>query len=180
MFQNNILSRGKFKKWIRNIIDFVLSRQERFPFGYDIDYTPCCVAHNIYVKETREPFRKIAIDFVPAIVMGEALFERCDFQADYLETFLAIPKPLGGHGCKSSKYFQFQLVNPVAERDIIWDKQNLKVVYRLLKSLRNNYNLPRLKSYFLTTVFLYEVAENDNEFWHESIGDIFLHVSKEL
>lgn len=179
------LNRFKFQCWIQDIIEEVLSKS-RSPDGYSIKLNSCSVAQNIKVQEISPGKRKpksISIDFVPAIVLHADYMKRLikeeglSFELEYLKTFVGIPKRLHGCGPKKSRKYTFQLVNPVAERAIIWDKQNLKVVYRLLKSFRNRYPLKRLKSYFLTAIFLHEVDELPPEFWQESVAVIFQHVS---
>ncbi|XP_065367841.1 cyclic GMP-AMP synthase-like receptor 1 [Calliphora vicina] len=178
------LNRNKLKRWIESIIEYVLSCRPP-PNGYTIKYTCCSVAHQIYVREERAPYKTISIDFVPAIRMPKEYMKplvrkRACLKDEYYETFVAIPKPLVGCGSRHSRKLTFQLVNPVAERDIIWDKQNLKVVYRLLKSLRNQYKLRRLKSYFLTAVFLRQVTKCNDTFWQQSVSYIFLYMLDKL
>ncbi|XP_046811156.1 uncharacterized protein LOC111678137 [Lucilia cuprina] len=178
------LNRNKLQRWIMGIIEHVLSHAP-MPAGYNIKHTRCLVAQNIYVQEKQWPYKTISIDFVPAIIMPEEYMKplvrkRVCVKPKYYKTFLAIPKPLMGCGPKGSRRLTFQLVNPTAECDIIWNKQNLKVVYRLLKSLRNQYGLNRLKSYFLTAVFLQQVNKCTDKFWQQSIGDIFIFILDKL
>ncbi|XP_065369001.1 cyclic GMP-AMP synthase-like receptor 1 [Calliphora vicina] len=178
--KKSVLNRNKLKRWIKNIIKKVLSSRPQ-PIGYTIKYTCCSVAHQIYVRDERAPYKTISIDFVPAIRMPKEYMKplvgkNACLKDEYYETFVAIPKCLEGCGPRTSRKLTFQLVNPVAERDIIWDKQNLKVIYRLLKSLRNQYKLPRLKSYFLTAVFLQQVTKCNDEFWQQSVSYIFLYM----
>ncbi|KAM7343370.1 cyclic GMP-AMP synthase-like receptor 1 isoform 1-T3 [Cochliomyia hominivorax] len=183
-YQLKGLNRNKLQRWIGNLIETVIFKSYK-PMDYTIKYTRCAVAQNIYVIENRNPHKKISIDFVPAIMMPSEYMtpfinRKSCFKSEYFKSFVAIPKRLNDCGPKFSRRLTFQLVNPVAECDIIWDKQNLKIVYRLLKSLRNQYELKRLKSYFLTDLFLWEIKKRPNKFWQKPISDILFKMLEEL
>lgn len=169
-----ILESEKFRSWLSDIMEKVLNGPK--PNGYSIQYSNRNVALNIYASEQKAPFKKISFDFVPAIKIDKAsakshLKHYSQYEEKHFENFYAVPA--------SFKYRNglYQIVNPMAERDLLWNKQNLKIVYRLLKSLRDQYELDRLKSYYLTAIFLWEVLKQNDQFWKQPVGAIFLQVS---
>uniref|UniRef100_A0A1A9VQH3 Mab-21 domain-containing protein n=1 Tax=Glossina austeni TaxID=7395 RepID=A0A1A9VQH3_GLOAU len=128
------------------------------------------VAHTIYATDAEHPHFSFSIDFVPAIQIEKVIpfINKGDTYPWY-----AIPKPFKGKhtSCPANT---FQLVNPDMEHKLLLDKQHLKVVYRLLKSLRDRYKLDKLKGAFLTSMFLWEIEKRSENFWQKPISELFL------
>lgn len=66
------------------------------------------------------------------------------------------------------------------ESCIIYDKNQLKNVLRLLKKVRDKYQLTPLKSYFIKTVCLWVDERQDDGFWGQPIYDVLSVVLEEL
>lgn len=184
---NNYLKRTNLQWWIHDIIEEVFEQFGNRLDGMEVEYQKSCVAHTIYVDGGYNfNGKRISIDFVPAIQFGKAgwLWNRNFYPfVGCSGTFYAVPKPFNAtpRGTKGHS-LTFLLVNPRAEYKILLGKQNLKVALRLLKALRDRYRhyLRRLKSYFLVTMFLWQIKKRPESFWDEPVGIIFLEMLEVL
>uniref|UniRef100_A0A1A9VQH4 Mab-21 domain-containing protein n=1 Tax=Glossina austeni TaxID=7395 RepID=A0A1A9VQH4_GLOAU len=175
-----LLIRTALQMWLCRIIKNVLKRIEnRIQTDgrhLQLKYLKTGVAHTIHARDVKNPHFSISIDFIPAIAIKKVveLANECDVHSLY-----AVPKPFKGKylNCPGNS---FQLVNPDMEHKLLMGKQHLKVVYRLLKSLRDRHRLDRLKSVFFTSMFLWEIEKRPHNFWHKPIGEIFLEMLKVL
>lgn len=173
-WNNSYLRRTSVKAWFSDMIDYVLKKYSHG--AYELYYDKRGLAHTIKATERKYPHNKISIDFVPAFKLENVKNMHYRSYPPYsskqiYNRFYAVPKPFGG-----SNTYSFQMVNPVAERKLLWNKQNLKIVFRLMKSFRNCYGLQRIKSYFLTTVFLWQIRRRKTNFWKRPVAEIFVHV----
>uniref|UniRef100_A0A1A9VCV9 Mab-21 domain-containing protein n=1 Tax=Glossina austeni TaxID=7395 RepID=A0A1A9VCV9_GLOAU len=182
--RNIYLKRTNLQWWIHDIIEEVFERFGDRIGGMEVEYQKSSVAHTMYVNDGRLLFpKRISIDFVPAIQFGRASWlQKRNFYpfVGCSGTFYAVPKsfnatPKGRRGHSLT----FLLVNPIAEYKLLLGKQNLKVALRLLKALRDCYrpSLRRLKSYFLVTMFLWQIRKRSESFWDEPVDIIFLEAS---
>lgn len=156
----------KLKKWFKELIE---RHDSTTVMGYNgekwtLYYLERGLAHTI--KACSED-KRISIDFVPAFV----------FELDG-EKVYACPKaaPLVPEKIRHTMFF---IAHPVEEKRLLWNKQNLKIVFRLLKALRDKLGLRRLKTYFLTTIFLWKVSEEDDSYWHNHVDDLLVEVSEQ-
>ncbi|XP_067632385.1 cyclic GMP-AMP synthase-like protein [Eurosta solidaginis] len=181
---NNYLRRTNLQDWLEEVMMECLRRYGDSVCGhmndtYKLIYSKRGLAHTIYAKCEK---RAISIDLVPGIRFGQAewieIKQSAKF-ADKCTDWYAVPKPTSG-GPKATECYTFLICNPKVEHDLLWDKDNLKVVYRLLKSLRDPYKLDRIKSYFFTTAFLWEIEKMDNQFWSSPLHVILEHMLKSL
>uniref|UniRef100_A0A1B0GBQ1 Uncharacterized protein n=1 Tax=Glossina morsitans morsitans TaxID=37546 RepID=A0A1B0GBQ1_GLOMM len=174
------LRRTVLQMWISNIIKNVLekigNRVQADGKCLVLKYSKRGVAHTIYATDVEEPHFSFSIDFVPAIQI-EGVIPFINKGATY--PWYAIPKPFKGKYLDSPGN-SFQLVNPDMEHKLLLDKQHLKVVYRLLKSLRDHYKLDKLKGAFLTSMFLWEIEKRSENFWQEPINEVFLEMLEVL
>ncbi|XP_067632384.1 cyclic GMP-AMP synthase-like receptor isoform X4 [Eurosta solidaginis] len=181
--KNGYLRRSNLQWWLHNLIIECLDtygNRIRGNWGdiYTLIYTKRGLAHTIYAQCDE---RSISIDLVPGICFGPAdwietrqskkFINRCD-------QWYAVPKP--SPGPKESRCHAFLICNPKVEHDLLLNRQNLKVVYRLLKSLRNEYGMKRLKSYFFTTAFLWEIELQDTAFWNNPLSILLEHMLESL
>lgn len=177
---NYYLNRSRFQTWLRNVFEDCLDingDRVRGNLGdlYTLIYTKRGLAHTIYAKCVK---RTISIDFVPGICFGTADWIEVKYSRKFknkCEQWYAVPKPTSGP--QETRCYAFMICNPKVEHDLLLGNQNLKVVFRLLKSLRNAYGMRRLKSYFITTAFLWEIDLQSKNFWNNPVHILLEHVS---
>uniref|UniRef100_A0A1L8E9F7 Uncharacterized protein n=1 Tax=Haematobia irritans TaxID=7368 RepID=A0A1L8E9F7_HAEIR len=171
MFDTTLrLKENVFVKWLKDVIERAVERLQNNLIGYNISYQGRAVAQNLYVKRNE---KRISFDFVPAIL--------CDNITGVKEStsgnFYAIVK----REFHTATEFSFLLGNPRAEHNLLWDKNNLKIVCRLIKALRDHYDMKRMKSYFITAIFLLEVELHpQNVYWQKSVDELFFHMLQRL
>ncbi|KAI4471731.1 cell fate determining protein mab21-related [Holotrichia oblita] len=64
------------------------------------------------------------------------------------------------------------------ELEFLDQRQSLKPALKLLKRLRDQYNHKSISSYFIKTVFLWQVDECDESFWKEKLSTVFMVMLK--
>lgn len=176
---SKLLDREKLGHWIEGIIEMVTPSLKTYGRNLDITYSKRSVAHTLYAKDRNDKNFSISIDFVVTVEIENIEWLKTHDYSSYLKLWYAVPKYFKSAN-KSSSAFSFLLVNPKAEHDLLFDKQNLKVVFRLLKSLRDHLKLDRLKSVFFTSMFLWKVKgmnQNQNRYWERPVGELFPEVN---
>ncbi|XP_019878052.1 cyclic GMP-AMP synthase-like receptor [Aethina tumida] len=88
------------------------------------------------------------------------------------KSFFIVPKPLPD----STKSHYWRLSFQEQERELINNKGRLKPALRLLKQMRDTLNHHRIASYYLKTVFLWQVEEIgvDQSHWNSSLSYVFV------
>lgn len=184
------MDRTKLNRWICDLIKEVLKTKGAKICGwsgktYRLQYTKRGLAHTVYAHCTSRGATKddnISIDIVAGIKFGhrEWITTKNRWPFKYkCEKWFAVPKP--SHcGPSDTSDISFMVCNPKAEQDLLHNKRNLKIVFRLMKSLRDEYGLHRLKSYFFTTIFLHAIAKQKRlkKFWDKPLEELFIYVSK--
>ncbi|XP_075987142.1 cyclic GMP-AMP synthase-like receptor isoform X1 [Anticarsia gemmatalis] len=88
--------------------------------------------------------------------------------------YFAVPKP-------SDDDFSWRLAFPYQERYYTDNKNNLKSTLKLLKLFRDVQEFDKLASYFIKTLFLWEIVETDEKFWKKkSLTFLLLHMLGKL
>ncbi|XP_017482013.1 PREDICTED: uncharacterized protein LOC108371033 [Rhagoletis zephyria] len=175
------LRRSKLQTWLEEVVEDCLDErgnQVRGCMGdlYTLTYSKRGLAHTIFAKCS---IRSLSIDFIPGICFGSeewmkiVPYPKFKFWDNSYQWY-AVPKPPSDR--RRSRCLSFMIANPRVERKLLLDRQNLKVVFRLLKSLRNAYKLDRLKSYFITTAFLWEIERQSDAFWQSPLYVLLEHM----
>lgn len=181
-YNNGLLRRTNFKNWMFDVIETAVERcRVRFRNnGYDVSSERHAVAYNVYVRDLNNPDIKISIDMVPAIEFGPCNWIQIRsygvVKPSHFCNFMAVAKK-ASYKPKNTFAHTFMMVNSRSERDILLNRQHLKPALRLLKSLRDKYEMNRLKSFFITNVFLWQVEIQPLDFWEKPLGYVFLYVS---
>ncbi|XP_073848005.1 cyclic GMP-AMP synthase-like receptor [Musca autumnalis] len=179
------LRNTNFQGWMFDLIERAAKSCHGFIYhkGFNIKYQKHAVAYNVYIEDLNDRDVRISLDIVPAINVGSQNWMRLRNNSvakkSHFEHFMAIAKTAANYP-PSTFENTFMLVNPAAERDVLWDKPNLKPTLRLLKSLRDKLDLKRFKSFFVTQIFLWEVEAQPLDFWRQPIGAIFVHMLQRL
>ncbi|KAH8253842.1 hypothetical protein KR032_007085 [Drosophila birchii] len=142
-----------------------------------LKYKRCGPAHTIEVKGRYV----YSVDFVPAIKLSPnqnvlAPEQRRHFGAT--ASWDAIPKPIKP---PQPENVSFRASYYDAEKKLIHGKNNLKNAIRLLKQHRNTKsNMTNLKSYFIKTLFLWEVIRQDASYWQKSNSELLIEMLTKL
>lgn len=122
----------------------------------------------------------IDIDLVPTLAF-ELPKKPCNSKIDFekvretkITNYFAVPKP-------SDNDFSWRLAFPYQERYYTDNRNNLKSAVKLLKLFRDIQGFKKLASYFIKTLFLWEIIENDDIFWSKnSLTFLVFYMLKKL
>lgn len=122
----------------------------------------------------------IDVDLVPTLAF-ELPKKPCNSKIDFekvkstnITYYFVVPKPSGDD-------FSWRLAFPYQERSYTNSKNNLKSALKLLKLFRDIQGFHKLASYFIKTLFLWEIEENEDEFWKKSsLTFLVLYMLKKL
>lgn len=139
-----------------------------------LKYKKCGPAHTIEVKGCYQ----YSVDFVPAIRLKSAQNVLAPEQRQHFgqtEYWDAIPKPMKP---AQPENVSFRASYYEAEKKLLHGKNNLKNAIRLLKQHRNTKNnMSNLKSYYIKTLFLWEVTRQDASYWNRSNAELLIEVN---
>ncbi|CAG2059307.1 unnamed protein product, partial [Timema podura] len=93
------------------------------------------------------------------------------------DAWFIVPKP------KNSPDFEdkfWRLAFHEQERELIHGKGNLKPICRLLKKMRDSQGWFPLESYYIKTFLMWEVMEQEPEFWTQRLSFLFLQMIDKL
>lgn len=169
-------SATKFRSWIQGLIDNVLSRLpvkngKRILIvnkkTYLIYTKMSGPAQTLIIQTGDDESNVIDVDLVPTFsfmlptkpIGSKIKFERVE--ATNLLQYFLVPKP-------SDNDFCWRLAFPFQERYYIKNKNNLKSAAKLLKLLRDVQGFKLLASYYIKTLFLWEVEQQPEGFWSEN------------
>ncbi|KAH8262292.1 hypothetical protein KR038_011723, partial [Drosophila bunnanda] len=142
-----------------------------------LKYKRCGPAHTIEVKGRYV----YSVDFVPAIKLAPAQNVLAPEQRRYFgqtASWDAIPKPIKP---PRPENVSFRASYYEAEKKLIYRKNNLKNGIRLLKQYRNTKNnMTNLKSYFIKTLFLWEVIRQDASYWQKPVSELLIEMLTKL
>jgi len=171
------LLEDKLQSWLQGIMTQTFNKMDKqIEVGGEISplsYKKCGPAHTIFVKGRYE----YSVDFVPAIKLSAAQVVLAPEQMKYFAGtpyWDAIPKPMKP---AQNENPSFRASFYDAERRLLHGKNNLKNAIRLLKQHRNVKNKANLKSYYIKTLFLWEVTRQDASYWQKSLTEILIDVS---
>ncbi|BFG06519.1 uncharacterized protein DMAD_05013 [Drosophila madeirensis] len=177
----NLLLEDRLQNWLQSLMTQALNKMDnKIEVKKSISklkYKKSGPAHTIYVEG---PY-KYSVDFVPAIKLTAAqsiLVAQQKAHFGHTTHWDAIPKPLKP---PQTDNISFRASYYDAEHELLKDKGNLKSAVRLLKKFRDTkQNLGNLKSYFIKTVFLWEVTKRDRCYWQSPLHEIFIEMMNKL
>ncbi|CAH0699190.1 unnamed protein product [Spodoptera exigua] len=181
------LSIGRFRSWMQSVVDTALNKlplvdgkrmvkveDKYFKIGYKMSGPANTIT--ICMKDDYI----IDVDLVPTLsfeLPKQPHHSNIDFnkvKQTKISYYFAVPKP-------SNNDLSWRLAFPYQERCYTDNKNNLKSALKLLKLFRDIQGFNQLASYFIKTLFLWEIVENDEEFWkNNSLTFLVLHMLKRL
>ncbi|XP_059061412.1 cyclic GMP-AMP synthase-like receptor isoform X2 [Achroia grisella] len=190
---DNYLLRDKFSDWFKGITDKALNKFEK-----NNNYTIMVVDRITYIITTSksgpaitlkisDPVTdfKMSIDIVPALRFPE---ERWPVHSDYRDIppgcsvgdygWMVVPKPASSG--ESSRSWRLALHNQ--ERKLFYNTYNLRQTVRYLKKLRDAQEMNEIASYYVKTLFFWEVIQQQSEerFWNQPLSKLFIIMVKKF
>ncbi|KAJ0181043.1 hypothetical protein K1T71_003128 [Dendrolimus kikuchii] len=180
------LSVTKFKAWMQSVVDATLNtlpqvNGKRMLYvntkSYEIDAKISGPANTITIRDNDQ---LIDIDLVPTLqfkhpkvpINSSVRFDK--LRCTHIHQYFIVPKPINND-------YSWRLAFPHQERYYINGKNNLKSSLRIIKLLRDRQCFKKLASYYIKTLFLWEAAEQNDEFWRKnSLSYLVIYMLKKL
>lgn len=168
------LSVKYFRSWMQSVVDAALNQlpqqgnrrilkvKDR---SYEIAFKTSGPANTLSIHINKD--YAIDIDLVPTLqfeLPKMPASSKIDFDKvkhTNVLYYFAVPKP-------NDDDFSWRLAFPYQERFYTNYKNNLKSTLKLLKLFRDIQGFKMLASYFIKTLFLWEVVKNDEAFWSKN------------
>ncbi|XP_069686215.1 cyclic GMP-AMP synthase-like receptor [Periplaneta americana] len=177
--KGDYLLRTEFLSWIESVVNKALNRLAKKETQLLISLTKSgpAMTFNITIPPDNT---KVDVDFVPVIEFTHPKWPPHHVRglsADLIKakrtSWFIVPKPKKGN----TDGTLWRLAFHEQEREMINDKGVLKPVCRLLKKFRDTQGI-NIASYYLKTMFLWEVDIRGREFWTQKQGFLFMHMLK--
>ncbi|KAL5276120.1 hypothetical protein ACFFRR_001751 [Megaselia abdita] len=172
----------KLQSWFQRMFQKVLDKTgktfDKNGDSYELAHSQSGPAHTLTV--TVNKIYKFSIDFVPVIKLLADEAWKADRAAvktlEQSNMWVAVPKP------QKTAHRSFQTSYDKMERSIIKFKKNFKNVDRLLKKIRDRYDINNFKSYYIKTVCLWvnDEVKNPDEFWKKPSYEVLLQVFERI
>ncbi|XP_044272464.1 uncharacterized protein LOC123016253 [Tribolium madens] len=179
LLDGNFLSTKKIRSWIESLIDTVF--HGNLKMDVNIDGTACSVKIEIIKSGPALTIKlegvhnlknfELKIDFVPCFIFPHDQWPKNGYRQNISQnkkTFFVVPKSPNDfdvHNWRLS--FQEQ------ERELLHNYKNMKSCIRLIKKIRDRHD-HNIASYFIKTVFMWELEKFDKNFWEQSLSFVFM------
>ncbi|XP_069686321.1 cyclic GMP-AMP synthase-like receptor isoform X1 [Periplaneta americana] len=194
--KDDYLLETEFRKWIESVVNKALNTLkqkksncyelvlenpdglgEKTPYQISLTKSGPAMTFNIIIPPDNA---KVDVDFVPVIEFTHPKWPPHHVRslspnliAAKRTSWFIVPKPKKGN----TDGTLWRLAFHEQEREMINDKGVLKPVCRLLKKFRDTQGI-NIASYYLKTLFLWEVDIRGREFWTQKQGFLFMHMLK--
>ncbi|CAK1602569.1 unnamed protein product [Parnassius mnemosyne] len=173
----NYILRSKFTNWFKSVVTKALNQLPRY-----CGLPSMCVngtVHTIRTTESGPAFTlviegprgfRLDVDLVPALKFPESRWPVEGYRSippgcsvDY---WMVVPKPnKNGHDCYDESR-SWRIALHEQERKLMHNSYNMHLTIKLLKKLRDSRGMNKIASYYIKTLFLWEIVElNDPSFW---------------
>ncbi|XP_022834320.1 uncharacterized protein LOC111362036 isoform X1 [Spodoptera litura] len=178
---------NNFRSWMQSVVDAALNKlpledgkrilkvEDKY---FKIAYKMSGPANTITICMKDDYV--IDVDLVPTLsfkLPKQPSNTKIDFdkvKQTKISYYFAVPKP-------SNNDLSWRLAFPYQERYYTDNTNNLKSALKLLKLFRDIQGFNKLASYFIKTLFLWEIVENDRDFWKiNSLNFLVLHMLKKM
>lgn len=177
----------KFRSWIQSVVDTTINTLpvkdgKRFiklnNSCYFIESKRSGPANTINIIKCNNTV--IDVDLVPTFaftlpkksVNSSVLFTKVS--ATNIQQYFVVPKP-------TQNDFSWRLTFPIQERHLIRGKNNLKSTVRIIKHLRDVQGFKKLSSYYIKTLFLWEIVPENEMMWkNKSLSFLVIYMLKKL
>ncbi|XP_044734831.1 cyclic GMP-AMP synthase-like isoform X2 [Chrysoperla carnea] len=188
-FDNNkFFIPDKFRCWLQSVVQNTFN-QHKFPNELMVTFTTSGPAITLHVEKGDIKF---SIDLVPVLKMENRApppaicnIKEAEKSADGKKlSWYVVPKPVktsNGSNSKSNEVnLNWRLAFHEHEKVLIAGNERLKPALRLLKKFRDSQNFPKIASYYLKTICLWELKKPENNgLWTSgSLSYVFVHLLK--
>ncbi|KAJ2939898.1 hypothetical protein O0L34_g6602 [Tuta absoluta] len=201
------LSRSKFMSWFKGVVNSALNRFYNEDVGrplffvddevYTAEISESGPAMTLYIRSL-DPRKNIQldIDLVPAlrfpinrwpIGKGYRRLPKSEYYKYHNipaqrsdDFFMAVPKP---SWCRNSDPDEcWRLAMHEQERILMHDTRNMRQAIRLMKKFRDAQGMEKIASYYIKTIFFWEVdaQKGNKEFWNHSPAYLFEYMLYKL
>lgn len=180
------LSVKKFRSWMQSVLDSALSTLPKTNDKYSIKVNdkifPITAklsgpANTISIYDNNSI---IDVDLVPTFEFNleQNKPRNCavDFSMEifkFKKQYFIVPKP-------TDDEYIWRLAFPYQEKAIMNNKNNFKSAVKLIKLLRDTQEFNKLASYYIKTLFIWEVTRKPSKFWRKSLSFLVLYMMEIL
>ncbi|XP_073848009.1 cyclic GMP-AMP synthase-like protein [Musca autumnalis] len=151
------LRRQKLNNWVSEVVEKALVSAHTF--GYEVNCKQSRDEHGLVICEGHNPSKMLKIDVRPAVKFGKVNWMQRHpkwlYKTDYYYNWYAFPVESYIPHPKHTRNYTFLLSNPMAENELLWSKEHLKMAFRLLCSIRDAYDLYEIEDYMITNAMLW-------------------------
>lgn len=177
--ENKFLLRSNFLDWFKGVVDRALNLSRvniMMPPTYNVDGVQYTVgktesgpAVTLIIKNTSRSF-KMDVDLVPALKFPE---DRWPIGPSYRPipdnckkgVFMVVGKPNKAAPNDYERNRSWRLALHNQERELLHDSQHLRQTIRLIKQLRDAQGMKEIASYYIKTIFFWEILQRNDGFW---------------
>ncbi|XP_050500024.1 cyclic GMP-AMP synthase-like receptor isoform X2 [Diabrotica virgifera virgifera] len=195
LVDSKYLSTFKLLSWFEKVIstslkDFKTEGTEECIFDVDVGEEDILKVYGKFHKASPASTLKLKcsgninldIDLVPCFVFTGDMWPKENYRPNPVSQksrFLVVPKIPHGEPCgpQNPNNIYWRLSFQEQERELISGNQynTMKATIKLLKKLRDEKN-HKIASYFLKTIFLWEVEEREPNFWSKPLSVVFMEM----
>ncbi|XP_075970998.1 cyclic GMP-AMP synthase-like receptor [Anticarsia gemmatalis] len=187
----NYLLRSKFIQWFESVVNRALDlytvRNNNRPVikvggvDYTIDVSKSGPAMTLLIHSRSTGF-KMDVDLVPALKFPESRWpisntyreipSKC--KKDY---WMVVPKPNKDSPIQQDQMRSWRIALHNQERELMYNSYNLRQTIRLIKKLRDSLGMNKIASYYIKTLFFWEIIDIDSEqYWQNNPAVLFKHM----
>ncbi|XP_008196675.1 cyclic GMP-AMP synthase-like receptor [Tribolium castaneum] len=114
---------------------------------------------------------ELKIDFVPCFIFPADQWPKNGYRRNLShnkKTFFVVPK-----SPNDLDVYNWRLSFQEQERELLHNYKNMKSSIRLIKKIRDRHD-HNIASYFIKTVFMWELENFDKNFWEQSLSFVFM------
>lgn len=186
---DSYLRQDMFRNWIHSIVQKAMNDLHNKVtvngVTYSLSYKKSGPAYTLKIASLPdnkdEPF-KLDVDLVPVIRFTHPRWPQGYRQPNVTtaKDWLVVPKPN-----KAIKDGQLQnrcwrLSFQDFEKELMKGCQNLKTTIRLVKKMRDVLEMKAIASYYIKTLFLWKISQNDKKYWETKVSALFKTMVGEL
>ncbi|RVE49278.1 hypothetical protein evm_006072 [Chilo suppressalis] len=182
---------NKFRSWLHAIVQKTLKDMDRkvivHGVSYLLTYKESGPAYTLNIKNCSGPEKFLLdVDLVPVIKFTHPRwpsgYRNINPSSDnnQVKEWYVVPKPNKSMQDDVQKNRCWRLSFQVFEKNMMRNRQNLKTTIRLMKKLRDNLDMRAIASYYIKTLFLWKISQNDETYWRTKPSTLFHTMLKEF
>ncbi|CAG9560170.1 unnamed protein product [Danaus chrysippus] len=128
------------------------------------------------------PGFRLDVDLVPAFKFPEARWPVGRQYRDIpvacrRDYWLVVPKPNKNGDCANDEQRSWRLALHDQEKQLMHNTYNLRNTIRLIKKFRDEQGMKKIASYYIKTLFFWEILQADKDFWKKNdVATLFEHM----